>query len=227
MRIVIAKCSAFYTGRTETETNPAIRAIIIKDDGAVSVHCDVGNKPLNYMGAKNKFTETLEEDTVVWSFDTTTENLTLRLHEVISDSDHVLEKEDTGTVNHGTEYHLQAWLADNPEAVGEGFTLVQREFETGEGRVDLLMKDSDGEFVVVEVKRVALSPAVTQVKRYREALQQVEGYENVRAKIAALEVRNSAIKMAVKHNVDYVVVDADWKAKALEVAAALPDETDE
>lgn len=227
MRIVIAKCSAFYTGRTETETNPAIRAIIIKDDGAVSVHCDVGNKPLNYMGAKNKFTETLEEDTVVWSFDTTTENLTLRLHEVISDSDHVLEKEDTGTVNHGTEYHLQAWLADNPEAVGEGFTLVQREFETGEGRVDLLMKDSAGGFVVVEVKRVALSPAVTQVKRYREALQQVSGYENVRAKIAALEVRNSAIKMAEKHNVEYVVIDAGWKAKALEAAAALSEETDE
>lgn len=224
MRIVIAKCSVFYTGRAETETNPAIRAIIIKDDGAVSVHSDVGNKPMNYMGWKNTFTETLEEDKVVWSFDTSTENLTLHLHEIVSDTMHVLEELDSGIVNHGTEYHLQAWLAANPEAVGEGYTFIQREFETGEGRVDLLMKDAEGEYVVVEVKRVAFSPAVTQVKRYREALQTVEGYENVKAKIAALEVRPSAVKAAGRHDVDYVVVDADWKSKPIETPIDVSEE---
>ena len=227
MRIVIAKCAAFYTGRCETETNPAVRAIIIKDDGAVSVHCDVGNLPLNYMGAKKTtFTETLEKDCIVWSFDSTTENLTLYLYDVISDSSHELEKIDTGTVNHGTEYHLQAWLAENPEAVGEGYTFVQREFETGEGRVDLLMKDAEDEYVLVEVKRVALSPAVSQVRRYREALQRVEGYENVKAKIAALEVRPSAVKLSQRYDVDYVVVDADWKSKAVK-AAGEADEVEE
>lgn len=211
MRIVIANCSAFYTGRSETEMNPAIRAIIIKDDGAVSVHCDVGNKPLNYMGAGNTFTEIQAENMIIWSFDTRLENLTLHLHEVISDSQHLLEEKDAGIVNQGTEYHLQEWLSQNPEAVGEGFTFVEREFQTGEGRVDLLMKDAQGDYVAVEVKRVALSPAVNQAKRYRESLCEVEGYENVRGMVAALEIRPSMIKAAERHNIDYVLIDANWK----------------
>lgn len=51
MRIIVADCEVIYEGRGLTTLARARRAIIIKSDGAISVHQDKSNKPLNYMGA--------------------------------------------------------------------------------------------------------------------------------------------------------------------------------
>lgn len=51
--------------------------------------------------------------------------------------------------------HLQEWLADNPEALGEELLIIQKEFsgfnETNE-RLDLLALDKQGSLVVIENK---------------------------------------------------------------------------
>ena len=53
----------------------------------------------------------------------------------------------------GVEAHLQQLLADAPQALGEGFTLVRREHPTRVGPVDLLCTDAEGNSVAVEIKR--------------------------------------------------------------------------
>lgn len=210
MRIVIANCSAVYTGRGDTKLNAGVRAIFIKDDGAISIHNDAGNKPLNYMGKGNVFTESIEDDVLVWRFDTRKENLTLYMHEVISDSDHELILEDEGLVRDGTEKQLQGWIAENPESVGEGFTFVEREFQTGAGPVDLLLKDAEGVPVVVEVKRIAMLTSVDQLGRYVTAIREMEGYEDAYGILAALDVRPNTVKLAEKRGVPYVTLDNMW-----------------
>lgn len=211
MRIVIADCSVVYTGRGDTRMNPAVRAIIIKDDGAVSIHNDASNKPLNYMGKGNVFTEEYGEDEPIWMFDTRKENLTITMHQIISDTSFELAEEDEGLIRDGTEDQLQAWLSENPTALGGNYELVQREFQTGAGPVDLLVKDESGAFIAVEVKRVAMLTAVDQVNRYVNAIREMAGYENVRGMVAALDIRPKTELLAVKRSVECHVIDEDWK----------------
>lgn len=212
MRIVVASCSVIYTGRGDTTLPQGVRALIIKDDGSVSIHNDKSNKPINYMGKGNVFTETItDEEITVWHFDTRKESLQIHIHEIISDTGFELEIDDAGLIRDGTEPHLQAWLAEHPEAVGKGFTFVQREYPTGAGPVDLLMKDADGNPVAVEVKRVAMLPSVDQVRRYVEALKPLEGFENVRGILIAVDVRPNTQKLADKRGIEWVTVPSNWR----------------
>lgn len=51
--------------------------------------------------------------------------------------------------------HLQEWLADMPEALGEELLIIQKEFDGFAGtreRLDLLALDKDGQLVVIENK---------------------------------------------------------------------------
>lgn len=220
MRIVIADCSVIYTGRGDTKMLRAVRSIIIKSDGAVSIHNDFGNKPLNYMGAKSTvFSESSIGDVLIWRFENRKENLTVRIHSVISDTSHDLDLNDQGLIRDGTENHLQEWLAENPQALGEGYTLVAREAQTGNGPVDLLMKDAEGIHVAVEVKRVAMLGAVGQVLRYVDALNETGEYGVVRGLIAALDVRPNTVKLADKKGISYVTVDAAWNGRETVVEA--------
>lgn len=214
MRIVIADCSVIYTGRGDTKMNRAVRSIIIKNDGAVSIHNDAGNKPLNYMGKGNVFTESvIDGDLICWQFENRKENLTVLLHGVVSDSEHVLDLNDEGLIRDGTENHLQEWLSENPELLGEGFSFVAREVNTGNGPVDILVKDREGMHVAVEVKRVAMLGAVGQIMRYVSALEEAGEHGPVRGMIAALDVRPNTMKLADKRGVKYVTVGDEWKSR--------------
>lgn len=213
MRVVVADCSVVYTGRGDTRLPRAVRAIIIKDDGCVAIHNDKSNKPLNYMGSGNVFTQSFEEDETVWMFDTRKESLQITMHALFSDSFHRLDLDSEGLVRDGTENHLQAWIAENPESIGEGFTLVGREYQTGEGPVDLLMQDAEGNHVAVEVKRTAMTASVDQVRRYVEAL--TPSHPEVRGIIAAADVRPNTIKLAEKRGIEWVEIPSDWKKTLL------------
>lgn len=219
VRVVIANLSAVYTGRGDTKLGHGIRSIIIKDDGAVSIHNDKGNKPLNYMGKGCQFTETVDAaGDRVWTFDSRDESLRITLHEVLHDTSFPLMQEDPGLVRDGTESHLQEWIASHPHSLGKGFTLVGREYPTGAGPVDILMRNPDGVPVAVEVKRVAMLGAVDQVSRYVEALRSVEGMENTLGMIAAVDVRPNTMKLAARRGIPWATIPAFWNQKDLDDA---------
>lgn len=212
MRVVVADCSVIYTGRGDTKLPRAIRALIVKDDGSVSVHNDRGTKPLNYMGKDCVLTITSEETYDMWSFDTRKESLQVKMFQVYSDSFFPLERSPEDTLERdGTENQLQEWISEHPECVGEGFVFVSREYPTGAGPVDILMKDPEGTFVAVEVKRVAMLGAVDQVSRYVEALKRDSGFTEVYGLIAALDVRPKTRELASKRGISWVTVPNSWR----------------
>ena len=48
MRLIVARCSAIYSGRLDTVLPEALRLIMVKADGSVLLHADSGGyKPLN------------------------------------------------------------------------------------------------------------------------------------------------------------------------------------
>ena len=215
MRILIADCSVVYTGRGDTKMNRAVRSILVKADGAVSVHNDSGNKPLNYMGKGNIFSESIVNDELVWRFENTKENLTIFLHHVVSDSHHALDLHDEGLIRDGTEGHLQEWLSQNPSALGEGFSFVGREINTGNGHVDIMVQDTEGTYIAVEVKRVAMLGAVGQVMRYVSALHEAGEHGPVKGMIAALDLRPKTLLLAEKRGIQCVSVHEAWHSREL------------
>lgn len=212
MRTVIAECSVVYAGRGNTTLDRAMRAIIIKSDGSVGIHNDVGNKPINYMGKGNVFTEdiTVEGDPI-WRFDARKEYIEITLYDVLADFKVPLDPGLVPLVKDGTEDDLQQWLFDNPDIIGEGFTSIAREYPTSAGPIDLMCRDGKGQLVGVEVKRVAMLTAVDQCSRYLEALKDSHD-EEVSVILIALDVRPNTIKLADKRGIPYQLVPSHWNS---------------
>ena len=65
------------------------------------------------------------------------------------------------------EKDLSDYIAKNPHIIGKGLALVGREYQTDVGRIDVLLKDKNGKYVVVETKKGRESDKVVgQTSRY-------------------------------------------------------------
>ncbi|MGH8902199.1 MAG: endonuclease NucS [Egibacteraceae bacterium] len=206
MRLVIARCTVDYTGRLSARLPSAVRLVMVKTDGCVAVHADGGAyKPLNWMNAPN----TLVTDGPVWTVTSPKgEELRITFEETLFDVSHDFG-EDPGLVKDGVEAHLQELLAANPEALGEGLTLVRREYPTGIGPVDLLCRDAEGRAIAVEVKRRAEIDGVEQLARYVERLNRDPLLRPVRGLLAAQRVRPQARTLATDRGLGWVEIDYD------------------
>ena len=103
---------------------------------------------------------------------------------------------DPGLVKDGVEAHLQELLAAQPSVLGEGFTLVRREYPTAIGPVDLLCRDAAGAAVAVEIKRRGEIDGVEQLTRYLELLNRDPLLAPVRGIFAAQEIKPQARVLA-------------------------------
>lgn len=138
MRLVIARCTVDYVGRLTAHLPSARRLVLIKADGSVSVHADDrAYKPLNWMSPPCWLTEDGGTDSRVWVVESRSgEQLRITIEDIEHDSSHELGV-DPGLVKDGVEAHLQRLLADHVEVLGQGYTLVRREYMTAVGPVDL------------------------------------------------------------------------------------------
>src|SRR5881392_729814 len=132
MRLVIARCSVDYVGRLSAHLTPAVRLLLVKADGSVSVHADDrAYKPLNWMSPPCTLrVEDTADGTQLWRVaNKTGEQLVVHVEEVLHDSTHELGV-DPGLVKDGVEAHLQQLLAGQIETLGTGWRLVRREYPT-------------------------------------------------------------------------------------------------
>ena len=204
MRLVIARCSVDYVGRLTAHLPPAVRLVMIKADGSVSIHADDrAYKPLNWMSPPCR----IEEAPGVWRVvNRAGEELRITLEEIFEDTSYELGA-DPGLVKDGVEAHLQELLAAAPQALGEGFRLVRREFPTAIGPVDLLCRDGRGAAVAVEVKRRGDIDGVEQLTRYLDLLARDPLLAPVSGVLAAQEIKAQARVLAENRGIRCVVID--------------------
>ena len=201
--MVIARCTVNYTGRLSAHLPEATRLLIFKADGTFLIHSDVGSKPLNWMTPPCSLVHTDEAWTVT---NKAGEQLVVTVHEVLSDTEHDLGT-DPGLVKDGVEKHLQALLAEQVHVLGDGYELVQREYFTDIGPVDLLCRDHTGAHVLVEVKRHAEIDGVEQLTRYLQRVSTVLG--EVQGVLAAQSFKPQAKVLAADRGITCVALDYD------------------
>ena len=221
MRLVIARCQVDYAGRLTAHLPMATRLILVKADGSVSIHADDrAYKPLNWMSPPCRLTETVaphpdavapgaEPLTAVWEVHGRDgDTLQISIGEVFHDSSHELGS-DPGLQKDGVEAHLQALLAQHPETLGPGWSLVRREHPTPIGPVDLLCRDAGGRYVAVEVKRRGEIDGVEQLTRYLELMRRDPQLGPVAGVFAAQQIKPQARLLAGDRGITCVTLDYD------------------
>lgn len=184
---------------------------MVKADGAVLIHADGGSyKPLNWMSPPCTLVDVTEDadGETVWEVRAakTDDKLRITLHEVHADSEHQLGV-DPGLVKDGVEAHLQKLLAEQVELLGNGHTLVRREYPTAIGPVDLLAKSAAGVTVAVEVKRRGEIDGVEQLTRYLELLNRDPLLAPVTGVFAAQEIKPQARVLAEDRGIRCLLLD--------------------
>lgn len=218
MRIVVADCSVDYAGRLSAHLPRAKRVLMLKGDGSILVHSDGGSyKPLNWMSPPCSLTVLeLEENhraagiIELWQVTQkkTADKLVVSLFEILHDTSFDLGV-DPGLIKDGVEAHLQELLADQIELVGEGHTLVRREYMTAIGPVDILARDALGTSVAIEIKRRGEIDGVEQLTRYLELMNRDPLLAPVEGVFAAQEIKPQARTLAEDRGIRCLVLDYD------------------
>src|SRR5919201_4711796 len=205
MRLLVARCEVRYSGRLSAVLPEAVRLLILKADGSVLVHEDAGGfKPLNWMTGPTHIEQL--GDVLLVSKPKTEDVLEIRLAEILSDVSHDMG-ESAALQKDGVERDLQLELAAAPGALEEGLTLVRREWPTEVGPVDLMCRDEDGEWVAVEIKRVATIDAVEQLTRYLERIREDPARSSCRGILAAQQIKPQASTLAASRGIECVEID--------------------
>src|SRR5437899_233197 len=113
MRIIVARMSATYRGRSTTVLPEAVRLLIIKADGSVLVHADAGGyKPLNWMTPPTVIEESPDCLVIRKRAGASEDRLEIAIAEVLSDITHEMGSpdEEVALTKDGVEAHLQELL---------------------------------------------------------------------------------------------------------------------
>lgn len=191
---------------------------MLKSDGSVLIHSDGGSyKPLNWMSPPCALAvESPDEEQVdagvaeLWrvTHAKTADQLVVSIFETLHDSSHELGV-DPGLIKDGVEAHLQELLADQIEVLGDGHTLVRREYMTAIGPVDILARDESGASVAIEIKRRGEIDGVEQLTRYLELMNRDPVLAPVQGVFAAQEIKPQARTLAEDRGIRCVVLDYD------------------
>jgi endonuclease len=212
MRLIVARCEVRYSGRLTAFLPESTRLVIVKADGTVMVWSDRDGykvKPLNWMTpptAIEEHGEPLERIVVRKRAGRSEDRLEIRVLELLSDVSYDLG-EAAPLEKDGVERDLQEQLAAQPHALGEALRLVRREWPTDIGPVDLMCRDGDGDWVAVEVKRVATIEAVEQLSRYLERIRLDPATSSCRGILAGQRLSRQAVTLADARGIRCVAVD--------------------
>lgn len=213
MRLVVATCQVDYVGRLTAHLPMSPRLLLMKADGSVSVHADDrAYKPLNWMTPPCSLSEKTHPENPehqLWVVENKAgEQLRITIAEIHHDSQHELGI-DPGLVKDGVEAHLQELLAEHIDTLGQGFSLVRREYMTAIGPVDILGRDPDGATVAVEIKRRGEIDGVEQLTRYLELLNRDPLLAPVQGVFAAQVIKPQARTLAEDRGIRCVTLDYD------------------
>lgn len=172
--VMVCRCRIEYWGRGRSVVGLGDRVILVKPDSTLIVHSLSGFKPLNWMSPPADTVAEVDGGLLVVHSQRTVkpyEEMRIaveRVHDYRSYGG--LEDREELELTH-TERDMQDYLVKNPHLVDEKFSLKSTGYRSPLGFFDLYGRIGDM-YTVVELKseRAGL-PAVLQLKRYRDWLE--------------------------------------------------------
>ncbi|WP_297070090.1 endonuclease NucS [Thermococcus sp.] len=200
---IFARCRVHYDGRAKSELGSGDRVIIIKPDGSFLIHQSKKREPVNWQPPGSRAHLELRDEPVLISVrKKPLETLEVELEKVYMVSAFRAEDYEELSLT-GSEAEMAEMIFESPELIEPGFKPLFREKQIRHGIVDILGKDSQGNPVVLELKRRrAELHAVSQLKRYVEALKDEYG-KDVRGILVAPSLTSGAKRLLEKEGLEF------------------------
>ena len=97
---------------------------------------------------------------------------------------------------------MQSYLAENPYLIEEGLKVLELEKSLKVGDIDIYGEDSEGNKIVIELKRRKASLSdVSQLKRYVEEISKFN--TNVRGMLIAPGITKNAMNLLLKSGLEF------------------------
>ncbi len=193
--VIYGKLKATYEGRARASLDLAPRILILKPDGTLLIHESTKREPVIWQPPRAVNYASIEDGVLVIKSTRTNPYETVKIEIPLL---YFLGLFNVGLSENykvlGTEKDVVDLLVKKIDIVEKGLKVIAREYQTIAGSIDILAEDSNGNVVVIEVKRGMAGPeAVYQLKRYVDVISRTS-QRPVRGILVAEDISSSAYK---------------------------------
>lgn len=204
MILIVATCSVSYSGRTGSELGQGERLIILKEDGCVLVHRGRDYQPVNWQPSGCVIRSQIIDGRLLIKAvrPGPLESLSIdagkvQLLATIGLDDHA------EFIPHASEEEMQKAILVQPDIVEPGLQIMDFEKKVLPGFVDVYAADSEGNTVVIEIKKDAAGvPAAKQLIEYLKHISAPPG-RRVRPMLVAPSLAKGVQAVMAKAGIEF------------------------
>jgi RecB family endonuclease NucS len=204
-------CSVNYQGRAKSKLDRGERIVIKKQDSALLVHGPENYQPKNWQPEVDEFKVKIDEENqhliLKASRSSPEEVVEIRFEDIdfVSVSQ-LVDKSELKIAGHEVDIHEA--IEDEPEIVEEELKVIERERETPAGFIDVFARDSNDNYVVIEVKRNPDYNTVLQLNRYVEEIED-EFRGDIRGILVAPKMTDKVLNYLEERGLEFVEVEME------------------
>ncbi len=201
---MVANCTVSYSGRTGSDMGEGERLIVLKGDGCVLVHRGRDYQPVNWQPSGCVFQTRIENKRLFLKAvrPSPLETLTIGMDRVEFLATFRL-KDEAEFLLHSSEEEMQKAILAEPGLIERGLRIIDFEKKVAPGFVDVYGIDSQGNTVVIEIKKdPAGAAAVKQLAEYLNYLPHAEG-KKLRPIIVAPSLAKGVLPMVEKMKIEF------------------------
>lgn len=200
-------CKVRYQGRAKSKLDKGERIVLKKEDSAFLVHGPGNYQPKNWQPEVDKWTNKIEGDEIMLKAERTNPE---EIVEVIFEEIELMaayKMVDKSELQiKGDEIDIHEAIEENPEIIEEDLKIIEREYQNPAGYIDVFARDSEDNYVVVEVKRNPDHNTVLQLQRYIEEIENEYSGE-VRGILAAPKISDNLLDYLDERNLEFVEIE--------------------
>lgn len=207
-------CTVNYQGRAKSKLDRGERLVIKKQDSAILVHGPENYQPKNWQPEVDSYSVEIEEmddgsEILILEAKRTNpdEVVEIQFEEIdLLTVDKLVDKSDLKIRGHEVDIHEA--IEDKPEIVEEDMKVVEREKETPAGFIDVFARDSEDNWVVIEVKRNPDYNTVLQLQRYVDEIED-EYNGKIRGILVAPKMTDKILDYLEDRDLEFVEVQME------------------
>lgn len=202
-------CTVNYQGRAKSKLDRGERLVIKKQDSALLVHGPENYQPKNWQPEVDDWEVKAQEDELLLKAmrKNPDEVVEIRFEDLeVLMVTQLVDSSDLQIRGHEVDIHES--IEEKPEIVEEDLKIVERERETPAGFIDVFARDSDDNYVVIEVKRNPDYNTVLQLQRYVDEIEE-EFSGMIRGLLVAPKMTDNILDYLEERNLEFVEVEME------------------